>query len=158
MGDRLCVGAAGVFAFYSLFNEVVFLVLGVDLVFEELLSFRGGLGEVLGVVEFSFNEFLLFFIIVGVYVDGVGRKFRIYELLWLVVFTGWGKVCGGLGWVGLGICGVFFTLEEDRFLFKFLRVVLEVSVYFLVRLYFVMFSVVCVYFFRSCFVFVFFLI
>ncbi|XP_070084972.1 serine/threonine-protein kinase MRCK gamma isoform X19 [Equus caballus] len=90
LGDRLCVGAAGAFALYPLLNEAAPLALGADLVPEELPPSRGGLGEALGAVELSLNEFLLLFTTAGVYVDGAGRKSRIHELLWPAVPTGWG--------------------------------------------------------------------
>nr|XP_044618453.1 serine/threonine-protein kinase MRCK gamma isoform X9 [Equus asinus] len=90
LGDRLCVGAAGAFALYPLLNEAAPLALGAGLVPEELPPSRGGLGEALGAVELSLNEFLLLFTTAGVYVDGAGRKSRIHELLWPAVPTGWG--------------------------------------------------------------------
>ncbi|KAM4845900.1 serine/threonine-protein kinase MRCK gamma [Thomomys bottae] len=90
LGDRLCVGAAGSFALYSLLNEAAPLALGAGLVPEELPPSRGGLGEALGAVELSLSEFLLLFATAGVYVDGAGRKSRGHELLWPVAPTGWG--------------------------------------------------------------------
>lgn len=152
LGDRLCVGAAGAFALYPLLNEAAPLALGADLVPEELPPSRGGLGEALGAVELSLNEFLLLFTTAGVYVDGAGRKSRIHELLWPAVPTGWGKACGGPGWVGPGTCGVSPTSEEDRLLPKLLRVALEASVYPPARPHPAMPSVACVHLPRPCLV------